>query len=103
MLAFIDLSDQGHEEPVPTKVLAILFLNERQLYAVTTLLDGAPWFALIHEDSDALISVEPEPDPPRRNGGGFFFYGRTTVVVGCCAGGGVTTVVDAGSRLTVSV
>lgn len=67
MQAFIDLSDPGHEEPVPTHVLAILFLNE-----------------------DSCSE-------------GFFFYGRTTVVVGCCARGGVTTVVDAGSRLTVSV
>ena len=49
---------------MPTKVLAILFLNEKQLYAVTTLLDGAPWYTLIHDDSDALISVEPEPDTP---------------------------------------
>jgi hypothetical protein len=57
---YIDLSDQGHEEPVPTKVLAILFLNEKELYAVTTILDGAPWFGLVHEDSDALISLEPE-------------------------------------------
>jgi hypothetical protein len=36
MQAFIDLPDQGYEAPVPTKVLAILFLNEKQLYAVTT-------------------------------------------------------------------
>ena len=60
MQAFLDLSDLGHDEPVPSKVLAILFLADKQLYAVTTLLDGAPWFGLIHEDSDALISVEDE-------------------------------------------
>jgi hypothetical protein len=60
MQAFLDLSDMGHEEPVPTKVLAILFFNEKQLYAVTTILDGAAWFGLIHEDSDALISIESE-------------------------------------------
>jgi hypothetical protein len=59
MQAFIDLSE-GADPPVPTKVLAILFLNEKQLYCCTTLLDGASWFGLIHEDSDALISVEPE-------------------------------------------
>jgi hypothetical protein len=59
MQAFIDLSE-GADPPVPTKVLAILFLNEKQLYAVTTLLDGAPWFGLVHEDSDALVSVEPD-------------------------------------------
>ena len=64
MQAFLDLSELGHEEPVPTKVLAILFLNNRELYAVTTTLDGAPWFGLIHEDSDALVPVEAEPDPP---------------------------------------
>jgi hypothetical protein len=64
MQAFIDLSDQRHEQPVPTKVLAILFLNEKQLYAVATLLDGELWFGFIHEDSDALISVESETDPP---------------------------------------
>jgi hypothetical protein len=63
MQAFIDLSELGHEEPVLTKVLAILFLNNRELYAVTTMLDGAPYYALVHEDSDALISVEAEPDP----------------------------------------
>jgi hypothetical protein len=34
MQAFIDLSE-GADPPVPTKVLAILFLNEKQLYAVT--------------------------------------------------------------------
>ena len=59
MQAFIDLSE-GADPPVPTKVLAILFLNEKQLYACTTLLDGAAWFGLIHEDSDVLISVEPD-------------------------------------------
>jgi hypothetical protein len=64
MLAYLDLSELGHDDPVPTKILAILFLNEKQLYAVTTLLDDAPWFGLVHEDSDALLSIEPEPPPP---------------------------------------
>jgi hypothetical protein len=64
MQAFISLSELGHEEPVPTKILAILFLNDKELYACTTILDGAPWFGLVHEDSDALISIEPETDPP---------------------------------------
>jgi hypothetical protein len=59
MQAFLDLSE-GAEPPVPVKVLAILFINNKELYAVTTLLDGAPWFGLIHEDSDTLISVEEE-------------------------------------------
>lgn len=63
MQAVLDLSDLGHRGPVPTRVLAIPFLNNRELYAVTTILDGAPWYGLVREDSDALISVEPEPDP----------------------------------------
>ena len=41
-------------------MLAILFVNEKMLYACTTLIDGASWFGLIHEDSDVLISVEPD-------------------------------------------
>ncbi len=59
MQAFIDLS-KGSEPPVPTKVLAILFVNDQQVYAVTTLINDQPWFGLYHEDSDALISVEEE-------------------------------------------
>ena len=59
MQAFIDLS-KGEEPPVPTKVLAILFLNDKQLYACTTLLNGAPWYGLVPEDSDALISIEED-------------------------------------------
>lgn len=59
MQAFLDLSD-GAEPPVAAKVLAILFFNEKQLFACTTILDGAAWFGLIHEDSDALISIETE-------------------------------------------
>ncbi len=60
MQAFLDLSDMGHDAPVATKVLAILFVYEAQLYAVTTLLDGAPFYALVHEESDALLSIEPD-------------------------------------------
>jgi hypothetical protein len=41
MQAFLDLSE-GEHPPAPTKVLAILFLNEKKLYAVTAILDGAP-------------------------------------------------------------
>lgn len=59
MLAYLDLSE-GTEPAVPTKILAILFHNNQELYAVTTLLDGAQYFALVHEDSDALISIEEE-------------------------------------------
>jgi hypothetical protein len=60
MQAFLDLSE-GRDPPVPTKVLAILFLNDKQLYAVTTLLDGAPWCSRVHEESDTLITVEVDP------------------------------------------
>lgn len=45
-------------------VLGFLFLNGCELYPVTAIVDGALWFGLVHEDSDALISVEPEPDLP---------------------------------------
>jgi hypothetical protein len=63
-IAYISLPELGHDEPVPTKILAIVFLNDKELYAVTTILDGAPWHGLIHENSDALISLERETDPP---------------------------------------
>jgi hypothetical protein len=33
-------------------------------FTVITLLRGAPWYDLVHEDSDALLSIEPEPPPP---------------------------------------
>jgi hypothetical protein len=56
---FIDLSE-GEHPPTPTEVLAVLFLNEKKLYAITTILDGAPWFGLVHEDSDSLISIEAD-------------------------------------------
>jgi hypothetical protein len=38
-------------------VLAVLFLHGMKLYAVIAMVDGAPWYGLIHENSDALQSV----------------------------------------------
>jgi len=60
MQAFLDLSDEGHDDPSRHKGAGNPLLNGRELYAVTTILDGAPFYALVHEDSDALISVEEE-------------------------------------------
>lgn len=50
---------RAFEEPwVAAKVLAILYLDDKKLYAVTASVDGAPWYGLVHEDSDALIAIE---------------------------------------------
>lgn len=57
MRAFIDLSE-GEDQPVEVKVLAVLFLDGKRLYAVTAMVDDAPWYGLVHEHSDALISVD---------------------------------------------
>jgi hypothetical protein len=50
----------------PTHRAGFLFLDGCELHAVPAIVDGALWFGLVHEDSDALVSVQPEPDP-RRN------------------------------------
>ena len=59
MLVYLDLSE-GESPPVKAEVLAVLFLQGMRLYAVIASVGGAPWYGLIHEHSDALISIEEE-------------------------------------------
>src|SRR5436305_15166659 len=75
-----DVDERGRplaEDPIVADVLAILFDDERRLYAVKVPdLHGAPWYGLIHDQSTVLVrrstgehSEEPE------NGGDFLnFY-----------------------------
>ena len=57
MTATIDLTDDGHDGTICASVLAVLYVQGQRLYAVTAMVDGAPWYALVHEQSTALISV----------------------------------------------
>ena len=53
----LDLSE-GEKPPVRADVLAVLFLQGMKLYAVVALVDGGPWYGLIHEHSTALLSIQ---------------------------------------------
>jgi hypothetical protein len=54
MQLLLDLSE-GERKPVRVEVLAILFHAGQRLYAVIGVVDGAPWYGLVHEHSTALL------------------------------------------------
>lgn len=54
MQLLLDLSE-GERKPVRVEVLAILFHAGQRLYAVIGIVDGAPWYGLVHEHSKALL------------------------------------------------
>ncbi len=51
----ITVKPDGYEFHVSATVLAIIFLKRKRLYAVTAKVDGAQWYALVHEESDAIM------------------------------------------------
>jgi hypothetical protein len=58
MKVWLDLSD-GAVQPIEAEVLAIIYHEGQRLFAVKATLDGAPWYGLIHEDSDVLMPIAP--------------------------------------------
>ena len=58
----IDLKRDDTEEVFSAEVLAIIYRDGKKLFAVTALLDNAPWYALIHEDSTAWAYERDPPD-----------------------------------------
>ena len=49
--------EDGSNRLFVADVLAIVFHEGKCLYAVTAIVDGAPWFGLVHEQSSALREV----------------------------------------------
>jgi len=59
MPAILDLFG-GEERPAQANVLAVLFIDGKKLYAVTTAMADAPWYGVTREESTALFSIENE-------------------------------------------
>ena len=73
MQLLLDLSE-GERKPVHVEVLAILFHAGQRLYAVIGIMDGAPWYGLVHEAqhrASAHLTLRVTPSP-RHKRGSFF-------------------------------
>jgi hypothetical protein len=51
---YIQLEVDG--QPIRAKVVATLYHEGKRLFAVIATVDNAPWYGLIHEDSDAIVA-----------------------------------------------